>query len=498
MRNPYEVLGIKETVSIEDMLGELKDRISKFNRLKSDNNKLFQEILKNGFGYSGKISQLSELSIENALADQFACGITPNSKFMSYTELANICALFEEQKNSNGVNAKFYQNVISSQSQKLMKEAEIYQNIVDSYVENENSAENKEKLVDLYMKMKYEEAVERVGMSISSSIYRVDSAKRNKDNFRKELLKNKEYSEIEEAYEKLENQSSREDLVPELYVLSRMGDKSQFSVIDQDFRQSIINREKRFKAEYLKQSIKNFEGERIEGPLLQKHEYGWGMILTKPKIVLKGIEVNNSDFKGKVSVKHLGVFSADSFFSDRKKLKKKHEKIKLEKGEVEIDGKKHILSLRKHISKKRVPQNMREYLYRYEATKQLYNNIYIVKKESQNGNIREDIVFSPVGRSEFEKYPEEFFTNIYFSDYALDVARQNGGFAGAVIETPQGPTISTQYNEDEIASCILYQNGSEGKVIDKSENGKKTKPVRYMDKQEIESYLRYGIIERER
>ena len=492
MKNPFEILGIKEDVSEEDMIGELKDRISMLNRLKEDTQRLFHDLFKKGFSYSGKSMQLGELSIENALAEQFACNITPNSKFMSYTELSNICAQVDEQKRRSEVNvpnARFYQNVISSQSQKIMREIERYQMVVEEYIENESSKEAKENLKDLYIKMKYEDVVGRVGMTISSNIPRVSKAEDNKEMFIEELLKNSNYSEAIEAYEKLGTESARNDLVPELYILSRLGDSKQFTIVDQEFKNHVIEEEKKYKSEYLKQSIMNFEGQKVNVPQTQRHNYGWGIILTKPKSIFMGVDVNNSDFQGRISVKHLGVFSAESIFSERKRLKRKYEKIKFEKGEIEIGGEKHTFSLKTHIPKRRIPKNMREYYYKYGSTKQLYNNIYMVEKVDKEGNKSKDIVFSPIGKSEFKKYPKEFFTNIYFSNYTLDIAKQNGGFAGAIVDTSKGPTISTEYNEDEIASCILYQNGSEGKIIDKSGKYKKIRTVQYVDKNDVEDIL---------
>ena len=85
--------------------------------------------------------------------------------------------------------------------------------------------------------------------------------------------------------------------------------------------------------------------------------------------------------------------------------------------------------------------------------------------------------------------------NIYFSDYMLDIAEKNGGFAGNIERDGNGLSISTAYSQDEIASAILYQSGAMGRVTNRA----KYQEDRWQeaDGKKVDAMLRESFTERE-
>ena len=480
MQNPYRTLKIKDGISNNEMSIEIENKTKTFLRLMGDNSIFFKELFsqKNGFKYTGKATGLRETEIEEDLADKFACNIIPKERFMSYKNLFDIKKEIEIEENSQGYEGKFdkrsfYTNVILSQQQRLSLAYERYNRVLENYRKNTNSAEAIRDLEDLYMKMKYEDAIIKLSPEIAARSGRISDPKERREEFIKQLTNHKEYLRLKEAYETISTPRKRQDLDPKLYVVARLGRPELLKVASPKFKEEIISKEREYREQYLEQIAKNPTEDDKESqiPENQNHEYGWGIILDKPSYILQDKRIENSDFEGKLSVKHLGFFSAESLYSKKKLLREKHEKTKIYGTKIRDNGIEYNgrLKLKKRFPNLDVPENMRQYYYRYDSTYQSYMNIYLVSKTDINGKVREDIVFSPVKKSDFDtKYPENFLTNVYFSNFALDIAKQNGGFAGSIEKDSNGLSISTVYNKEEIASALLYQSGTMGKITDRT------------------------------
>ena len=480
MQNPYQILGIKDGISNNEMSNEIENKTKALLRLMGDNSVFFKELFKEKkvFKYTGKANDLRETEIEEDLADKFACNIIPKERFMSYKNLFDIKKELEIEENVQGYKGNFdkrsfYTNIILSQQQRLSLAYERYNRVLEDYRSNPNSEETIRNLEDLYMKMKYEDNITKLSLEAAVKAGKISNPKERRDEFIKQLTNNKEYLRLKEAYETISTPRKRQDLDPKLYVIARLGRPELLKVATPKFKEEIVSQERKYREQYLEQIAKKSASDNKESqiPENQNHEYGWGIILDKPSYVLQDKKVENSDFEGKLSVKHLGFFSAESLYSKKKLLREKHQKTRIYGTKIKENGMEYNgrLKLKKSFPDLDVPENMRQYYYRYDSTYQSYMNIYLVSKTDNNGKVREDIVFSPVKKSDFNtKYPENFLANVYFSNFALDVAKQNGGFAGSIEKDTNGLSISTAYNKEEIASALLYQNGTMGKITDRT------------------------------
>ena len=462
------------------MLKEIKDRKALLSKLKDDHNLIFRNSLRDGLVYGGKTGINTKSSLEEDIANQFACGIIPNKRFMSYGQLLNIYNKLSK-KRETGANAeknkKFYKNTISSQPKNIIAYYDEYIKVIDEYEKNKESKKAKTAMHDLYIKMKYEDSVISIGKELAKTIKLTDDVDKNKKVFLEKLRKNEKYLEVEDAYEKLGTDQARKDLIPELYIKSRLANPKLLKIANPEWKDLIIKKERKFAEKYAEQKNGKMSSDEMYRKGIsenQDHAYSWGVILRKPTDVMQNVLVNNSDFQGTMSIKHLGFFSSESLFRKRKLLREKFEKTKFFHGKVKLGRKRYKLGFKEHKANPNIPEFMREYYYRNVSTKQLYNNIYKVSKIDNNGIKREDIVFSPIGMEEFEYvFPDGFLENIYFSNYNLDIAKENGGFAGEIIDSSKGLSISTRYNEDEIASCVLFQNDTMGRLIKINDNGEK-------------------------
>lgn len=490
MKNPFIILGIDERVTDLDVVKDVEGRINSIQAIKEDCEKIFRNSQK-AVQYRGRAKNFFRNEIEEDLAEKFACQIAPDSKFMNSEELSSII----EKINSEGkgdIKDTFYSNAVMSQMIKIEDCQRRYQKIIDEYKKNPQDEKAKEALENLYISLKYEDSVAEIGSYIARRTPRTFNVEVDKDAYAQNMKNSTEYLEIKEAYEKIGTQKARNDLIPELYVTSRLGNPNLLESAEPEWKEYILNREQEYFFKFVDDmGASQQEAKERKIAENQDHDYGWGIVIDTPSMVMKGIEVDNSDFQGRISVEHLGYFSSESLFNKRKLLRDKHENIEISKQPIKMNGEQMMLTLKKHSPQKNIPKNMREYYYRNVATMQLFNNIYKVSKTNYQGIKREDIVFSPVGKEELlNKYPEEFLTNVYFSNYALDIAKENGGFAGAIVNTPNGLSISTVYNKAEIASSILYQADTEGRIMDLS--GKGSRQWRDARSHEANMLLKYG------
>lgn len=478
MKSPFEVLGIADSTKESDIVRELEERLVELEGYAEEIEKAFQTSFRKGVIFSGSTTLWDRESIEEDLAEQFACGIEPTSKYMGYDALDYIINKSRADQSEGKLDRtgfRYLTNIVGAQSQKLFKEISKYRKVLDKFKKDPKSDEARAALQDLYIRKKYEDSVVALGADTSKKTPVTPKPISNKSAFMKNLADDPRYMELNIAYQQIATDKARTDLVPELYVKSRLGDPKLLAVANPEWKDRIIKRERMHSQKFADQQADRFRPSSMKKygnePMAenQNHDYSWAIILTKPSYVMKGIPVNNSDFSGRITVKHLGSFSAESLFRKRKLLKSKFEKVRRCQDVVEVNGKVLRLQLEEHLPDPSIPENMREYYYRQQATKELHNNIYLVSKTDTKGVKTDSLVFSPNGPDEFRtEIPQDFAANVYFSNYALNIARQNGGFAGTIIDTPKGFSISTAYNQDDIASSVLFQNKTMGRMIDRT------------------------------
>ena len=201
----------------------------------------------------------------------------------------------------------------------------------------------------------------------------------------------------------------------------------------------------------------------------QNHDYGWGIVLTTPRKIMDNEPVNTPIFKGRITVEHLGAFSEHSLFRKRKYARERAIMVR------ERAKTKHGI-FKKKLEKKPEQKVIREYYYKNEACKILKDDILRITKTDTQGKTSTDIIFSPV--TEFGKRGSslsEFIKNVYLSDYMLDIAKQNGGYAGRIIKNDYGYYVSNAYNFEEIGSAILFQNDQKGDILDNRNPEKRKK-----------------------
>lgn len=512
MENPLEVIGITRGTKIKDIVDEIETKVSNFNNDLKNMDELF-----NGMKgiKSTKFPENSIDSIVDDLSERFFLGLLSDVK---------------------GKNDFTHQEAFLSQYLRLYRKKREYEAIIDYFKENSNLKSAKESLLDLYIRLKYEEEVTKLARTIAEKNYlNLDS-----EEFKTQLLNDPQYIRLRNAYTKVKSSRDREENIPELFVKSRLAAPTLLVSFPTEFSNRILDRERTFKEQFfdgiakkfrkkdkkidsfsdnnnekrlkkprLKRRIffkgakKDFRNRReikesIEEkfPINQYHEHSWGIILDNPTCVIKNESVKTPDFNGRVSVTHLGYFAAESLFRKKRYLNQNGQTNNTLESFSKGDKIFYLVDDGNNSSKSNYHSCS---YYKNIPTKKMYNSIYYVEKTDESGKKREYIVFSPIGNdiTELDKISKNFLLEIYFSNYVLDIAEQNGGFMGEIIETEDGYSISTVDSTDEIASSILFNSNSEGEVLDRTLNKKKWEEK---SGEEVKSILRDRVkyLQRER
>lgn len=500
MKDPFEILGIEPGITQDDIIKEFDERIKKLEELCKIYDEKVRIAARDGISYRGSIRRLSHATIEEALSERFACGITPNSKFLSPEELDKVYKKIKDSAKLNkekSPSALYNANVFSAQLQRMGNTITEIRDVEKAFLARRHNPKAIEDLQDLYIRLRFEDAVSQIGPGIASISPRFFDEEKDEKAFTTALSVNPRYLDLREAYEKIATKHARADAVPELFITSRLGNPELLKIANPAWKELIVKREQDYYDEYLRELANNFgtsPREKFERGVAenQNHDYRWGVVLDKPTPMMQGIQVKNSDFTGRISVQHMGYMTSETMFRKSIALREKHEKITSYAVPVNVDGKERIFHLRRHVPNPKVPEYMRDYYYKHQATMYAYNNIYKVTKTDEHGVSREDIVFSPVEKDEFgTKYPMEFLSNVYFSNYMLDIAKENGGFNGVIVESPKGSlSISTVDNRTDIAVGVLYQSNSMGSLVDKTEEHPSWREI---TGSEVDILLRYGM-----
>lgn len=464
MKNPFEILKIDENFTFEDELNFLQKKLDEIKKIKSNYDELKSGIVINTFSKY----RIGGKSIEESLNERFILELKTDKKFFSKDEYEKMIELIQKQNDNLGHTydndeIKLLKSCIGNQILNLRDE-ELKYNILSTYKKDPNNQENIEKIHDLFIKIKFEEAVinlaKRINIPHIKKI-KIDST------FLEELTNNFEYKNLRSAYESIATSEKRNDIIPEKYVKSRNEDPSGILVINPEYVEYLIKNERQYAQKMQAHKDKSISKKTYEEiPVNQNHDHAWGIILEDPKCCIKNDDVDTPIFKGKISVEKLGYFSEQSLFVKRKYQLEQKQKKNISK----------VAKFGKDIKFNKVQSknSMREYYYKNVPIKQLYDNIYRVTKTDTEGRIRTDIVFSPITIEQMQNpNMRSFIKNVYFSNYMLDIAKQNGGYAGQLLQSSKGLSISNKYSTDEIASAILFDSNIAGNIVDLRGNEEK-------------------------
>ncbi len=349
------------------------------------------------------------------------------------------------------------------------------------FFKDTNEPRDISKMLDVFIEIKYKEKVLELAGMLAQTM-RESGKAYTEEQFQTALTTSKPYTQLAELYEEVSTQDKRNMLIPEHFVNSSMSNSHELKIGNPKRIEQLLKREEKHELEYMqnvrriKKDPSLMEKEKIA--VNQNHDYSWGIVLQKPQYMLLNEPVDTPIFKGHITVENIGSFSELSLF---RKRKFEYEKKK------DISPKGDIRRKQETFSRLRMKRNevstenrtMRSYLYKHEASKVLADNLLKVTKVDTDGRISKRIIISPVqytGR-EGSEY-KEFLKNVYFSDYVLDVAASNGGYAGRIEHNPNGFFVSNKYNEDEISSAYLFATGKAGTILD---NRDRNNRVRYVD-----------------
>ena len=84
------VLGIDPQINYDEMIRELNKTFAEYDELGRKYSNVMNTVMKHGFTYRGKFGKLSNIEVEEALAQRFAFKMLPNKKFLSSVEIENV------------------------------------------------------------------------------------------------------------------------------------------------------------------------------------------------------------------------------------------------------------------------------------------------------------------------------------------------------------------------------------------------------------------------
>lgn len=346
---------------------------------------------------------------------------------------------------------------------------------LQSYRDN---PEDSSKMMDVLLELKLDELKAKIANDLATRLSengKLLSEEEFLDAFRKSI----NYRVATKAYEQIQTQDKRDDLIPELYLMKNMVNSDELKVIDEADKNRILDREAKYLKQFLDYLQLRYEDrdslEEYRIPENQNHDYGWGVILEPKQYLFNNEPVNTPIFKGRLTVEGLGVFTEQSLYKKRKKFRERDKRVKVRsENKKGFDRLKRMLHPEEDASGYET-RSIMECYYMHEAQKKYMDNILRVTKTDAQGRTTTSIIFSPVPYN-VDRGSEmaEFLKNVYFSDPVLAIAQANGGYAGTVIQTEDGFYITNKFNHEEIASAVLFQNGEQkGNILDCRNRGRK-------------------------
>lgn len=491
MESPLKILGIdfssREKLDVEASL--LEKKLQEMIKIRE----IHEERFKRRFFRSMSGYSISGATLEAMLNERFILGLPLDKKFFDAKEIKELSDRIEmlqredEQTPDKIREEKTINQSIVQQSSKIGTEIREYTRILENYRRNPNNREALEDFMDLYIRTRFEQSIMDLSKEISKQVSPAKTIEANQS-FEIALISNPKYRELLSAYNKVSTRESRRELIPEIYVLNKLADSSEISTIDSKEVGRLLVKEKKYHQEWMEDRRKgNFAKN-------QNHDHAWGIILTDPTYLMQDESVDTPIFQGKMTVECIGKFSEQSLF---RKVKTANSVASNKRANTEIK-KPTTLRLINPFKKQKEEPTMRDRYYEYRASKELYDHIYRVTKTDSEGITTTNIVFSPLTLSNISNGDVnlDFVKNVYFSDYMLDIAKENGGYAGEIIESKMGSSISNANHQEEIAAAILFEHGIPGSIMD-ARNKRKIKHTN-VTRKDFLKILEQKEMERER
>lgn len=475
MNNPFQVLGIDERgINIEQAVNELNARLAELNNL----NSFYEEMFKKKYSRFNSSSTYAirkheKDDITDFYYERYVLGLPFDKKYFSKNEYFKIVEKAKELEGKpEGRNqAKILNQSLREQFASIRNEQKRITELLELYKSNPFDMTFKSKIEDEYVRVKFEQSVMK--LFSKSPLDKIDYKV-----FREVLENHTGYKELENTYKKVATADAREDLVAELYVKKRI--ENPVSAISEAHVRRIVGKEKEYQYEFVDNLLKNnTQRQSKKATKNQNHQYGWGIILTDPTYLLKDEPIDTPIFKGTITVEKIGEFSEESLFrkvkiaNELRRKRRNNTKIKGINNTLLGKALKALTMTADEFATYQNPQHkqcMRDYNYSYMASKTLYDQIYRVTKTDADGRQRTQIVFSPITDESIGKDVSiEFLKNVYFSDFMLDLARQNGGYAGEVFPAKNGGYNVYNYHpncEEQIGAAILFDRGFRGTIMD--------------------------------
>lgn len=475
MKQPFAVLGINPLITRREIEDAIEVYLSKILEL---NEAYIANSFKSIFSYSMK--SFSNKKVEDLLSKRYVYGLDLSQDVLGKDEVKEFVKSLDKEKNE-------VDNVANGNNKRSDIRVEMY--VISSFeiVEMKGKIERAKQaykenpgditpLMDVFVEIKYKEKIIEMANILAQNLSKHGIAY-TEEEFKETLLNLEQYKRLEENYREIKTSKGREQYIPEEYIKSQMYRSDQLTTISPERVKTLLKREKEYADKHLEDILLVFEHPELEEEQEiarnQYHDYSWGIVLQKPTYMLRNEPVNTPIFKGTLSVELLGYISEKSLFIKRKYVQERQATIARSK----TPKRKGIFS--KLTMKKneldRTSKTIRSYFYQNDPTKEIANKILRVRKQDNNGKISENIIFSPITYTGTER-PEylEFLKNVYFSDIVLGLARTNGGYAGSIEKAPPSSErkyfISNKFNQDEIASTILFDYGAPGTIVDKRDS----------------------------
>ena len=528
MENPFKVLKIEENKNFDEILEYFEQKLIRLRSAHGVCSNIFDRYKSSGIKYvtSAAIRKESENDILDFLNERFVFGLVADRKYCTQTDADNIIIgakqRIEEMQNylqykdelaskpktaetsTEAVSEIFIDldlekrafSSIMSMARNIIGELKSLSEYLEKYKSNPEDIAAREALVNLYIKEKFEESVCELASQKQAELQpEIKAAEQVYDNnqFKIQLQNSPEYMRLLESYNRVSTAQARADLKPELYVLSRIAQSSRVGAISEKRANSIVEAEQQYQDEYSSNLLNAFNNNDFSSYATNaNHDFAWGMILTNPQNVMKNEPVDTPIFKGTMSVEHLGAFTEESFFKKVKMKKKLKEDSKPDRT-IRGISRTILKKLREPFpidfddgdKSKKIEagkaKTIMEY-YRYKSTKTVFDNIYRVTKTDVDGKTTTDIVFSPLAIKDFEDNDTRtFIKNIYFSDYMLDIAKTNGGYAGEIYPSQKGFAIDTKTMSEKIGAAILFSRGMKGTIFDTRADNEKSSKAQIKD-----------------
>lgn len=479
-KNPYQIFNVDPLMSEKELKRIITDYKDKFSKLKLLYGSYFFDVSAVRMKYN------SNQMIEFLLGKRYKYGLDLSKTYLEDYELEDFltnaqCFRGEDDNVDPALKSVLKHDAGSRQEMHTISTFVVadFERKASKALETYEKTKDPSLMMDLLLEIKLADKKAEIAEELAkrfseSSIICSDS------DFSEALMQSASYLQILQIYDQIKTKDKRDEFIPEIYVMKHMSDSSQLEVISPENVQRLLDNEDAYISEYFDNITSRWREKKDVTPIKMEnpnHDYAWGIVLKEPQILMKDESVNTPVFKGKITVEDLGSFTEETLFRKRKYFREHDLGIaKKAKPPKEKKGLFHRLTMKQSRQPEEERRTMREYFYVHEAAKIMHDSIWRVTKTDIDGKMRTSIIFTPVSYSGMRGSELfDFIKNIYLSDYMLNMAEQNGGYAGRIEKSDDGFSVSNKYNYEEIASAILFQNDRAGTILDCRDGDRKQK-----------------------